>query len=81
MRSFQLTSETRLALGDPRECEEAILKVTRQEGTVLQVLDRLSLSVQHSFDAFDEFVAVGQEELEQFDMCLKRPVVDAKNAA
>ena len=72
MRFFQLTSETRLAVGDPTECEEAILKVTRQKGTVLQVFDRLSLGVQHSLYSLDDVIAMGQEELEKFDMCLKR---------
>ena len=72
MRFFQLTSKTRLAVSDPRECEEAILKVTRQKGTVLQVVDRLSLGVQHPLYSLDDFIAMGQEELEKFDMCLKR---------
>ncbi len=72
MRFFQLTSQTRLAVGDPSDCEEAILKVTRQKGTVLQVLDRLSLGVQHPLYSLDDVIAMGQEELEKFDMCLKR---------
>ena len=72
MRLFQLTSKTRLAVGDPSECEEAVLKVTRQKGTVLQVFDRLSLGVQHSLYSLDDFIAVGQEEVEKFDVCLKR---------
>jgi hypothetical protein len=72
MRFFQLTSQTRLAVGDSSECEEAILKETRQKGTVLQIFDRLSLGVQHSLYSLDEFIATGQEELEKFDMCLKR---------
>ena len=72
MRFFQLTSKTRLVVGDPRECEEAILKVTRQKGTVLQVLDRLSLGVQQPLYSLDDFIAMGQEQLEKFDMRLKR---------
>ena len=52
--------------------EEAILEVTRQQGTVLQVFDRLSLGVQHSLYALDDVIATGQEELEKFDMSLKR---------
>ena len=72
MRFFQLTSKTRLAVGDASEREEAILKVTRQKGTVLQVLDRLSLGVQQPLYSLDDFIAMGQEELEKFDMCLKR---------
>ena len=79
MRFFQLTSKTRLAVGDTRECEEAILKVTRQKGTVLQVFDRLSLSVQHSLYSLDDFIATGQEELEKFDMCLKRHLAKTRS--
>ena len=46
--------------------------MTRQKGTVLQVFDRLSVGVQHSLYSLDDFIAMGQEELEKFDMCLKR---------
>ena len=79
MRFFQLTSKTRLAVGDPSECEEAILEVTRQQGTVLQVFDRLSLGVQHILDALDDLIAMGQEELEKFDMCLKRHLAETRS--
>ena len=72
MRVFQLTSKTRLAVGDPTEGEEAILEATRQEGSVLQVVARLSLGVQYFLYFLDDFMAIGQEELEKFDMCLKR---------
>jgi AhpD family alkylhydroperoxidase len=70
MRVFHLTSQTRLAVGDPNE--EAILKVTRQKGAVSQVFDRLPLGVQYSLYALDDVIAMGQEELQKFDMCLKR---------
>jgi hypothetical protein len=46
--------------------------VTRQKGAVLQVLDRLSLGVQESLYSLDDVSATGQEELEKFDVCLKR---------
>ncbi|HKH74678.1 MAG TPA: hypothetical protein VKA59_25140 [Vicinamibacterales bacterium] len=46
MRVFQLTSQARLVLGDPDE--EAVLEVTRQQGAVLQVFDRLSLGVEQA---------------------------------
>ena len=36
------------------------------------MLDRLSLGVQHSLYFLDDVIATGQEELEKFDMCLKR---------
>ena len=72
MRFFQLTSKTRLAVGDTGGCEEAIRKVTRQNGTVLLVFDRLSLSVQYSFYPLDDFRAMGQKELKKLDMCLER---------
>ncbi len=68
MRFFQLTSKTRLAVGDTGECEEAILKVTRQKGTVLQVFDRFSLGVQQCLNSVDDFIATGQEEPEKFDL-------------
>ena len=70
VRVFQLTSQTRLAVGGPNE--EAILEVTRQNGTVAQVLDRLSLGVQQSLYSLDDVIAMGQEELEKLDVCLKR---------
>src|SRR5262245_8855111 len=72
MRFFQLTSKTRLVARDASECEEAILKVTRQKGTVLQVLDRLSLGVQQPLYSLDDFIAMDQEQLEKFDMRVKR---------
>ena len=72
MRFFQLTSKTRLVAGDASECEEAILKVARQKGTVLQVLDRLSLGVHQPLYSLDDFIAMGEEQLEKFDMRVKR---------
>ena len=72
MRFFQLTSKMRLAVGDARECEEAILKVTRQKRTVLEVFDWLSLGVQYSLYSLDDVIAMGQEEAEEFDMRLKQ---------
>jgi hypothetical protein len=72
MRIVQLTSNTRLAGGDPSECEEAILEVTREKGSVLQVFDGLSLGVQHPLYSLDDVIAMGEEELEKLDMCLKR---------
>jgi hypothetical protein len=71
MRFFQLTSKTRLIVGDASECEEAIRKVTGQKGTVLLVLNRLSLSVQKPLYSLDYFIAMGQEQLEKFDMRVK----------
>src|SRR5262245_57937610 len=79
VRLFQLASETRVTVGDPSECEEAILELTGQQGSVLQVLERLSLGVQNCLYALDDFIAVGQEELEQFDMCLKRLLVETRS--
>jgi hypothetical protein len=72
MRVFQLTPETRLVVSDLTAREEALLELTRQKGTVLKVVGRLSLSVQHSFDALDDVLAMGQEELEKFDVFVKR---------
>jgi hypothetical protein len=72
MRGYQLASKTGLVVRDRSECEEAILEVTRQEGTVLQVLERLSLGVQQPLYALGDFIAVGQEQLEKFDMLPKR---------
>src|SRR5215510_1710627 len=72
MRFFQLTSKTRLVASDASCCEKAILKATREKGTVLQVLDRLPLSVQQPLYPLDDFIAMAQEQLEKFDMRLKR---------
>jgi hypothetical protein len=71
MRLLQLPSQARVALGDPREREEALFKVMKQKSTVLQVCDRLSLGVQDSLDALDDRIAMGQEELKKFDMCVE----------
>lgn len=72
MRFFQLTSKARLVVGDRSECEEAIHKVTGQNGTVLQVLHRLSLGVQQALDSLDDFFAMSQEQSHKLDMLLKR---------
>jgi hypothetical protein len=72
MRFLQLTSKTSLVVGDAGDREEAILEVTRQQATVLQVLDRLPLGVQHALYFLDDFVATGQEQLEKLDVRLKR---------
>ena len=72
MRFFQLTSKTGLVAGDASEGEEAILKLTREKGTALQVLDRLSLGVQQPLYSLDDFIAMGQELLEKFDVRVKR---------
>jgi hypothetical protein len=72
MRLVQLPSQARVAGSDRGEREEAILEVARQQCTVLQVLDRLSLGVQDSLYPLDDLIAMDQEELEQFDVCLKQ---------
>jgi hypothetical protein len=72
MRFFQLASQTRLVVGDATESEEAVLEMTRQKARVLQVLDRLSLGVQQPLYSLDDFIAMGQEQLEKFDMRVKR---------
>jgi len=72
MRFLQLTSKTRLIAGYATESEEAILELTRQQRSVLQVLDRLSLCVQQPLYSLDDFIAMGQEQLEKFDVRVKR---------
>jgi hypothetical protein len=72
MRLFQLTSKTRFVAGDASEPEEAILKVTRQKGPVLQGLCRLALGVQQPLYSLDDFIAMGQEPLKKFDVRVKR---------
>jgi hypothetical protein len=72
MRFLQLTAETRLVAGDARESKEAILEVTRKQGTVLPVLGRLSLGVQQPLYSLDDFIAMDQEQLEKFDMRVER---------
>ena len=70
-RFFQLASERKMVT-DGRGSEEAILEVAGEEGTVLEVLDRPSLGVQHSLNSLDDLIAVGQERLEKLDMRRKR---------
>jgi hypothetical protein len=72
MGFFQLTFKARLVVGDVGKSEEAILNVTRQKTGVLQVLDRLSLGIQQPFYFLDNFITMGQEHLEKFDMCVER---------
>jgi hypothetical protein len=80
MRFFQSTSQTRLVGRDPGQSKEAIFEVTGKKGTVLQVFNRLSLSVQHSFYTLDDALAVGQEELEKFDVFVKRHLARTRHA-
>src|SRR5688572_14123504 len=79
MRFFQLPAQTLLAGPDASEGEEALLELTGQQGSVLQVCDRLSLSVQHFLNALDDFIAMGQEDPEKFDVCLKRHLAGARS--
>jgi hypothetical protein len=69
VRFFQLIAETRLAVRDFGE--ETVFEVMRQEGTVLQILDRLPLSVQDSLYSLDDDVAMGEEEVQEFDVLVK----------
>jgi hypothetical protein len=79
MRFFQVTSKTRLAVSDASECEEAILEVARQQGTVLQVFERLSSGVQYPLNSLDDIITTSQEECEQVDMCLKRHLIETRS--
>src|SRR5262245_40959530 len=78
LRFLQLTAKTRLALGGPNE--EAILTVTREQLVVLQILGRLSLSIQQRFDALDDVSSTGEKELEKLDVRLKRYVAGRHQA-
>src|SRR3954462_35488 len=71
---FQFAAETRLAGGNPVEREEAILDVTRHEGTVSQIFVLLSPGVQPARQPPDHVGAMGHEELENIDVFLKRHV-------
>jgi hypothetical protein len=66
-------------VGDASEREEAILEVTIETGTVLQVLDRLALGVQQRLDSLDDLIAMGQEESEKLDVCLKRHLAETRS--
>ena len=77
MRFFQLTSKAQLTLGDPDE--EAILEVTGQQGTILQVFDRLPLGVQDPLYSLDDVSLMGEEELKKFDVCLKRHLTGTRS--
>jgi hypothetical protein len=72
MRFFQLASEASLAGSDHSARKEAILEVAGQKRPVLQVLDRLSLSVQNGLYALDNIFAMRQKKSQQLDVCLKR---------
>ena len=72
MRFFQLTAKACLTVGYASECEEAIVTVTKEKRAVPEVLDRLSLGVQQSLNSLDDGIAVGQEEVKEFDVGLKR---------
>ena len=79
MRFLQLPFKASLVAGNAGEREEAILKVARQQATVLPILERLSLRVQQPLDARDDGVAMRQEELEKLDMRLERHARDRSN--
>jgi hypothetical protein len=79
MRFFQSPSEARLAVPDPREREEAILKVTRQKETVLLVWSRPPLGVQYPLNALDDHSALRQKEFEEFDMGLERHLAHTRS--
>jgi hypothetical protein len=59
----QLTAKSGLVMGYCGACKEAILKVTREEGAVLQVGDRLSLGIQQSLYSFDNVSPLEEEPL------------------
>ena len=46
--------------------------MTRQERPVLQVLERLPLSVQQPLYSLDDLIALGQEKSEKVDVRFKR---------
>src|SRR5580704_2117901 len=72
MRFLQLAAKMRLVVGDRRKCEEAILEVTRQKRTVLQIVARVSLGVEQPLYSLDDLVTVDQEHLQKTDMRPKR---------
>src|SRR5690606_3918244 len=72
MRLFELAAKTSLAGRDCRQREEAILEVTRQKRTIVQILRRSSLGVQESFHAADDRPAVREERAQQLDMRVER---------
>ena len=55
-----------MAGGDCAQREEAVLELAGQNRPVLQVLGRLSLSVQYVLNALDDVAAMREEALEQF---------------
>jgi hypothetical protein len=72
VRFFQLTSKAGPVVSDPWKGEEAVLDVAKEKGPGLQVLDRLSLGVQHRLYALDDVAATGHEGVEKLEMCPKR---------
>jgi hypothetical protein len=72
MRFLQSTSKARLIGSDRVEREEAVLELTAQERPILQVLERLSLGVEHALYSLDDLSAAGQKQPEQYYVRLKR---------
>jgi hypothetical protein len=72
MHLFKLRSKTNLVGPHCSKCQEAVIQVTGQEKPVLQVLDRLALSIQYALDSLDNFVVAGQIQAQQLNICRKR---------
>ena len=70
MRFLRLAAQTRLVVSGTDE--ETVFEVAGEQGSVLQVLVRLPLSVQQRLDALDDLIATRQEELKKLDVGLKR---------
>jgi hypothetical protein len=68
---LQSTPQSRLIGIETGDREEAILYLASQKGTIPQIFLRLPLRIQYDFQLFDDCLAVGQEELQQFDMRLE----------
>ena len=77
VRLFQLAAicreiGTAMAGRDRTAGKEAILETAGQQRQVLQVPDRLSLSVQNGLYALDDSFAMRQKKPQQLDVCGKR---------
>jgi hypothetical protein len=69
MRFLQPAPQTRLVVSGTDE--ETVFEVAGEQGSVLQVLDGLSLGVQQRLDALDDLIATRKEELKKLDVALE----------
>jgi hypothetical protein len=76
MRLVQLTHEACSVRAESWKREETTLEVSREQGSVLQIVLRFPLGVQQRLHSLDDLAATRQEHLEQRDVRFKRRLDD-----